>query len=167
MQTNIVATPLTRPKSVPALVAFLASTYLVAAVSSTFTISSIPTWYAALAKPGFNPPNEVFGPVWTLLYTLMAIAAWLIWRLPDSKLRSAGLLWFGIQLGLNFIWSFVFFRSHQIGLAVVEIALLWVGILGTMRIFFRLSKAAGWMFVPYLAWVSFAGVLNFAIWRLN
>ena len=88
-------------------------------------------------------------------------------RRPDSPLRKAGLVWFGVQLGANFLWSMVFFSAHQIGLALIEIGLLWVGILVTMIIFFRLSKAAGWMFAPYLAWVSLASVLNFAIWRLN
>jgi len=162
-----IQTPFVRTHSKAALACFLAATFLVAGVSSLFTVSAIPTWYAALNKPSFNPPNQIFGPVWTVLYALMAIAAWLVWRLPDSKLRRAGLLWFGIQLGLNFIWSFVFFSSHQIGLAVIEIALLWIGILGTMLIFFRLSKVAGWMLVPYLGWVSFASLLNFAIWRMN
>jgi len=159
--------PFARNHGGVALAAFIGLTYLVAAVSSIFTVTAIPTWYAALAKPFFNPPNQVFGPVWTVLYTLMAVAAWLVWRRPDSPLRRTGLLWFGIQLGLNFIWSFVFFSAHQIGLAVIEIVLLWIAIAGTMVIFFRLSKPAGWMFVPYLAWVTFASVLNFAIWRLN
>ncbi len=159
--------PPSRPYSAVALAAFLAATFLVAGVSSVFTVTAIPTWYAALAKPSFNPPNQVFGPVWTLLYALMAIAAWLVWKQPDSKLRRAGLIWFGIQLALNFLWSFVFFRYHQLGLAMVEIAFLWLAVAGTTAIFFRTSKAAGWMFVPYLAWVSFASVLNFAIWRLN
>jgi benzodiazapine receptor len=159
--------PFTRPRGILALLAFLAATYLVAAVSSVFTVGSIPTWYAALAKPGFNPPNQLFGPVWTLLYTLMAIAAWLIWKRPGSPLRRAGLVWFGSQLTVNFFWSFIFFRFHQIGLAFAEILLLWLAILVTMAIFFRLSKTAGWMFAPYLAWVTFASVLNFEIWRLN
>lgn len=150
-----------------ALAGFLGTTYLVAVISSILTVPAIPTWYAALAKPSFNPPNQLFGPVWTLLYTFMAIAAWLVWKRPDSPLRRTGLVWFAIQLGLNFLWSFVFFWAHQIGLAVVEIALLWVAILGTMLIFFRLSKVAGSLFIPYLAWVSFASLLNVAIWRMN
>jgi translocator protein len=149
------------------LAAFLAATFLVAGVSSLFTVSAIPTWYAALAKPSFNPPNQIFGPVWTLLYALMAIAGWLVWKQPDSKLRRAGLIWFGIQLAVNFLWSVIFFRFHQIGLAMAEIVLLWIGVAGTTAIFFRVSKPAGWMFVPYLVWVSFASVLNFAIWRMN
>lgn len=156
-----------RAYSLLALGGFLAATYLVAVVSSVFTVTAVTTWYAALVKPGFNPPNQLFGPVWTLLYTLMAIAAWLVWKQPDSPLRTAALVLFAIQLGLNFAWSFVFFWAHQLGLSVIEIALLWVGILGTMLLFFRLSRVAGWMFVPYLAWVSFAALLNFSIWRLN
>jgi benzodiazapine receptor len=166
-----------RRNSALALAGFLAATFLVAGVSTTFTISAIPTWYAALAKPSFNPPDNIFGPVWTLLYTLMAIAAWLVWKLPDVPFRRGGvgvfsirrvaLIWFGIQLTVNFLWSFVFFGHHKIGLSVVEIAFLWLAVAGTMILFFRLSKAASWLFVPYLAWVSFASVLNFAIWRLN
>ena len=166
-----------RNYSALALAGFLAATFLVAGVSTTFTLPSIPTWYAALAKPSFNPPNQIFGPVWTLLYTLMAIAAWLVWRLPDVPFRRGGtgvlgirrvaLFWFGVQLALNFLWSFVFFGHHRIGLAMAEIVFLWVAVAGTMLLFFRLSRPAGWMFVPYLAWVSFAAVLNFAIWRLN
>jgi translocator protein len=166
-----------RRNSAVALAGFLAATFLVAGVSTTLTLPAIPTWYAALTKPSFNPPNAVFGPVWTLLYTLMAVAAWLVWRLPDVPFRRGGagvfsirrvaLFWFGGQLATNFLWSFVFFGHHRIGLSVIEIIFLWLAVAGTMLLFFRLSRPAGWMFVPYLAWVSFASVLNFAIWRLN
>ena len=149
------------------LLGFLCGTYAVASISTVITVPSISTWYATLAKPSFNPPNQVFGPVWTLLYTLMAIAAWLVWRHPDSKLRRAGLIWFGIQLFFNFAWSFLFFRSHQAILAFGDILLLALAIAISMSYFFRVSKAAGWMMVPYLAWVSFASVLNFAIWQMN
>jgi len=159
--------PYTRPNRALALVGFLAATYGVAAVSTVFTAAAIPGWYAGLAKPSFNPPNWIFGPVWSVLYTVMAIAAWLIWRRADSELRSRALLLFWVQLALNFGWSFIFFRGHAIGLALVEIVLLWLAILGTMVLFFRLRKVAGWLFVPYLAWVSFASVLNFGIWMRN
>ena len=159
--------PNPRAYGAAALVGFLAATFAVAGVSATFTASEIPTWYSALAKPSFNPPNWIFGPVWTLLYALMAIAAWLVWKRPDSDLRRPGLQLFGLQLALNFIWSILFFRYHRIGLAFAEVLLLWLAILATMAVFLRVSKAAGWMFTPYLAWVSFASVLNFAIWRLN
>jgi len=157
--------PFTRAHGKRALAGFLAVTFLVAGVSTVLTVPSITTWYAGLAKPGFNPPDQLFGPVWTVLYALMAIAAWLIWKRPDSPRRRTALVWFGIQLALNFGWSLLFFRDHQIGAALVEILLLWLAIALTMALFFRLSRAAGWVFVPYLAWVSFASVLNIAIWR--
>lgn len=150
-----------------ALAGFLVVTYAVSGVSALFTASAIPTWYATLVKPSFNPPNEVFGPVWTLLYGLMAIAAWLVWQRPPSQLRSRALLLFWVQLGLNFAWSLLFFGQHLIGLALADIVLLWLAILVTCSLFFRLSKTAGWMLVPYLAWVGFASILNFEIWRLN
>ena len=150
-----------------ALALFLAATFLVAGISTLFTVPSIPTWYAQLTKPSFNPPNEVFGPAWTLLYFLMAIAAWLVWKQPISQLRSQALLLFWVQLGLNFAWSLLFFRAHLIAFALVDILLLWVMIALTGIRFFRLKKSAGWMFLPYFAWVSFASILNLAIWRLN
>jgi len=156
-----------RTKSSLALAAFLGLTYLVAAGSTVFTAAAIPTWYAALAKPSFNPPNAVFAPVWTLLYTLMAIAAWLVWKLPSSPLRRSALMIWCLQLALNFLWTFIFFGSHQTGLALLEIALLWLEILATAILFFRLRRPAGWLFVPYLAWVAFAAALNAAIYRMN
>jgi benzodiazapine receptor len=167
MRTAPIQMPYTRPHGVIALIGFLAATFLVAGTSTIFTASSIASWYAGLAKPSFNPPNQIFGPVWTLLYTLMAIAAWLVWRRADSPLRSRALLLFWVQLALNFGWSLIFFRGREIGIALIEIVLLWLAILATLFLFFRLSKTAGWMFVPYLAWVSFASVLNFAIWQKN
>jgi benzodiazapine receptor len=150
-----------------ALAFFLVATFLVAGVSTVFTTPAIPTWYAALTKPSFNPPNQIFGPVWTLLYCLMAVAAWLVWQRPSSKLRSTALLLFWVQLALNFAWSLIFFRLHQIGLGLIDIVLLWVAIALTLGQFLRLRRAAGWMLVPYLAWVSFASILNLEIWRLN
>jgi len=150
-----------------ALAGFLAATFLVAGISALFTAQSIPTWYATLAKPSFNPPNSIFGPVWTLLYGLMAIAAWLIWKRPASPLRSRALLLFWVQLALNFAWSLIFFGQRQIGFALNDIVMLWLAIALSCIMFFRLSKPAGSMFLPYLAWVSFASVLNYEIWRLN
>lgn len=161
------ASTASRAKQWAFLAGFLAITFLVAGLSSALSVADIPTWYAGLKKPSFNPPNWIFGPVWTLLYALMAVAAWLIWRGPASQPRSRGLLFFWIQLALNFFWSLIFFRWHQIGGGLVEILLLWLAIVSTIALFFRLNKAAGWMLVPYLAWVSFASVLNSAIWRLN
>jgi tryptophan-rich sensory protein len=158
---------MTRPGAILALLGFLAATFAVAGTSTIFTVQAIPIWYAALAKPPFNPPNQIFGPVWSLLYTLMAIAAWLIWKRPASPTRIRALIVFWVQLALNFAWSFLFFGEHRIGLALAEIVLLWLIILLTTWLFFQGNRVGGWLFVPYLAWVSFAAVLNFSLWRLN
>jgi translocator protein len=147
-----------------ALIGFLAATFLVDAMAVLLVLPAIDTWYAKLTKPSFNPPNAVFGPVWTVLYALMAIAAWQVWKAPSSRLRRAGLIWYWIQLALNFLWSVLFFKIHRVDLALAEIVVLWAAILVTMILFFSVRKLAGWMFVPYLAWVSFASVLNFLIW---
>ena len=154
-------------RSLLALLRFVVITYAVAGISSAFTVREIAGWYAGLAKPSFTPPNWIFGPVWTLLYTLMAVAAWRVWRVaPDGGgARVPQLYW--VQLVLNFLWSILFFAAHRVGLAVGEIALLWLAIAATMIAFFRVDRWAGALFVPYLAWVSFAAVLNVAIWRLN
>ena len=121
-------------------------------------------WYASLQKPGWNPPSWVFGPVWTALYLMMAIAAWLVWR----RVGWRSPLWLYVsQLALNAAWTPVFFGAREIGWALLVILALWTGILLTLRAFLRASKAAGWMLAPYLAWVSFAAFLNFTLWRMN
>jgi tryptophan-rich sensory protein len=109
----------------------------------------------------------VFAPVWTLLYALMAIAAWQIWQSAASPLRTWALALFLVQLGLNFAWSLIFFRHHAIGAALVEIVLLWVAIAATTLLFSRVTPISAWLMAPYLAWVSFAAILNAAFWRLN
>ncbi len=121
-------------------------------------------WYAALNKPEWNPPPWIFGPVWTLLYLVMALAAWLVWK-RDGWQRALKLYF--IQLALNAAWTPIFFGAHELGWALVEITLLWSAILLTMFSFFRISRAAGWMLVPYLTWVTFATFLNFTLWRMN
>lgn len=146
---------------------FLLACYGTAAVGSRTTIPEIPVWYAQLNKPTWNPPSWLFGPVWTLLYTLMAIAAWRVWLSPKRFEVRLALALFFCQLLQNAAWSEVFFRFHQPGWALATILLLWVTILATLIAFWRISRAAGWMMVPYLAWVSFATVLNAAIWQLN
>lgn len=139
----------------------------IGSLGGLFTISEIPTWYAGLNKPSFNPPNSVFGPVWTLLYTLMGISLFLIWKLPASAERNRSLNMFGVQFALNFCWSILFFQFHLIGAALVEIILMWGCILLTMLFFWKQSRTAALLLVPYIFWVSFATILTAAIYRLN
>jgi tryptophan-rich sensory protein len=141
--------------------------FVVAGVSSRWTAGAIPGWYRTLERPSIAPPNWVFAPVWTLLYVLMAVAAWRIWLTDASPMRSAALALFLFQLGLNFAWSLLFFRLHLIGWALAEVLLLWAAIGTTALAFYLVSPLSGWLMVPYWAWVSFAAVLNAAFWRLN
>lgn len=125
------------------------------------------SWYSGLTKPAWNPPNWVFGPVWAVLYTTMGVAAWLVWLRRGATPVQTALTLFGVQLILNALWSWLFFGWHRPGVAFAELALMWVAILATMVTFWRVRPLAGWLLLPYLAWVTFAGVLNFALWRLN
>ena len=124
-------------------------------------------WYAGLIKPSWNPPSWVFGPAWTLLYVMMAVAAWLVWREGGWKAQKVALGWFVAQWTLNALWTPLFFGLHHIGLALIEIVLLWLTLAVTVGVFRRVKPAAGALLIPYLAWVSFATILNFTIWRLN
>jgi tryptophan-rich sensory protein len=124
-------------------------------------------WYEALNKPPWNPPNWVFGPVWTALYTMMAVAAWLVWQPGGFARQRRALTWFLTQLALNAMWTPLFFGLQRPGIALVEIVLLWGAIVMTALAFQRVSRVAAWLLMPYLAWVSFAAVLNFSLWRLN
>jgi translocator protein len=139
----------------------------VGGLGGRWTAPEIPGWYRALAKPSFNPPSWVFGPVWTMLYILMAIAAWLVSESPDSPSRSLALALFMFQLALNLAWSWIFFRKHAIGSAALEVILLWCAIGATTLVLCRVSMTAARLMVPYWAWVTFASILNVAIWRLN
>lgn len=140
---------------------------LIGGVSGASTANSITTWYAALNKPFFNPPNYLFGPVWTALYMLMGISLFLILETPKSELRKRAVIVFCIQIFLNFWWSIIFFKFHALGLALVEIVMIWASILLMILVFKKLSKTAAYLQVPYLLWVSFATALNTAIWYLN
>jgi tryptophan-rich sensory protein len=131
------------------------------------TTPEIEGWYKTIEKPSWNPPDYIFGPVWTTLYVMMAVAAWMVWKQDGFKAAAAPLTLFVVQLGLNVAWSWIFFGMHQPGWAFVEIVILWLAIVAMTIAFFRRSKVAGGLMVPYLAWVSFASVLNFTIWRLN
>ncbi|MGX7666901.1 TspO/MBR family protein [Flavobacterium pedocola] len=137
--------------------------------SGIITKESITTWYPTLEKPGFNPPNWVFAPVWTTLYIMMGVAAGLVWNKMDTDRINVrkGLQFFAIQLTLNFLWSYLFFGLHNPLLALAELALLWLMIYETFVVFKRVDKLAGWLLIPYLIWVSFAGILNAAIFWLN
>lgn len=148
-------------------IAILVATFAVAGLGGLATSSSVTTWYAALEKPTFNPPNSVFGPVWTTLYALMAYAAWRAWRGAASDLRRRAMVLYAAQLLLNLLWSVAFFGLRQPALALVDIALLLMAILLTGAVFWRIDRTAGLAMAPYAAWVAFAGVLNFEIWRLN
>ena len=150
-----------------ALVFWVGLCVLVGLISGLLTRAEISRWYAGLRKPSFNPPNWIFGPVWTALYILMGVAAWMIWQVPTSQLRTYALIWFAIQLGLNFLWSLIFFRWHAIAGALGEISILWLAILATIVLFWEVRPLAGELMLPYLAWVSFASVLNLGILRLN
>ena len=150
------------------LLVSIAAPLLAGFLGSVFTRRSVETWYATISKPSFNPPSGVFGPVWTALYVLMGIAAFLIWRrgLADPRVRTA-LIFFLVQLALNAFWSLAFFGMRSPLAGAVVISALWVAILLTMITFFKISSAAGLMLAPYILWVGFASILNFSIYFLN
>lgn len=151
-----------------ALVVAIVASQLAGAIGSMATAPAVREWYPTLTKPSFNPPSWVFGPVWITLYTLMGIAAWLVWRAGWGRpIVRAALIAFIVQLALNALWSWVFFGFHELFWAFVEIIALWIAIVVTTALFFRVSTWAGVLMIPYILWVSFAAVLNYSIWRLN
>jgi tryptophan-rich sensory protein len=145
----------------------------VVAIAVTFAAAGVGAmnlpgpWYAQLQKPALTPPDWVFGPVWTLLYLLMAVAAGMVWQKVGLWHARVALGFYAVQLALNAAWSWLFFGLHQPGWALVDIGLLWLAIVATIAVFSRISAGAAWLTVPYLAWVSFASYLNFMLWRLN
>ena len=140
----------------------------IGAIAGMFTATEIAGWFQTINKPDWQPPNWVFGPVWTALYILMGISFYLIWKsdAPKTKKRIAVTLWI-IQLVFNFFWSFIFFKKHQIDWALGEILVLWFFILLTMLFFGRIRSLAAWLMVPYISWVTFASLLTFSIYQLN
>lgn len=149
---------------------FLAWLALCVATSSLGAIASINarSFYAGLICPDWAPPGWVFGPVWSALFLAMAVAAWLVWRVPqDSPARSRALRWFVIQLAANALWSWLFFAWHLGGAAFAEVLLLWLLIASTLLAFWRVQRLAALLLLPYLLWVSFAAVLNYTVWQLN
>jgi tryptophan-rich sensory protein len=149
------------------LVGFVLLAQLAGLVGIPFTERAIDSWYDGLDKPAFNPPSWVFGPVWTALYLLIGVAAWRIWRRREAAGRDCALAWWGIQLLLNAVWTPLFFGAQAPWVALVEIVLLWVAVVVTVRQFRRVDTVAAVLMVPYLAWVSFATVLNASIAWLN
>ena len=143
---------------------FLAACSAVAGFGSLFEPGG---WYAGLTKPGWTPPNWIFGPVWSVLYFSLALAGWLVWRAAGFRQARTALILFAVQLVLNALWSWIFFGLHRPGFASIEIVLLWAAILATLAAFYGIKPAAGLILVPYLAWTGFAAVLNFHFWRLN
>lgn len=150
------------------LIISILACFLAAYIGSVFTTPSISTWYASLNKPFFNPPNWIFGPVWTLLYLMMALALYIIWDNGMEKAENKQALGiFAVQLALNSLWSIAFFGWHSPLAGLVIIVLLWSAIFMTIQRFNKISRTAGWLLVPYIAWVSFAAILNFMIFWLN
>jgi tryptophan-rich sensory protein len=137
------------------------------AASGTAFFVSTGGWYASLRKPVWNPPPWLFGPVWTLLYVMMAVAAWLVWREGGWKNQTRPLALFLFQWLLNVLWTPLFFGMHRSGLAYIEIVALWSVLAATLGLFWRVKKTAGLLLVPYLVWVTFAAALNFTLWHMN
>jgi tryptophan-rich sensory protein len=147
-------------------VAWFAVCFLVAAVGAAASLQA-GTFYAQLLRPDWAPPAAVFGPVWTILYAMMAVAAWLVWHRREARLARIGLALFVLQLLLNALWSWLFFGWKQGALSFLDIVVLWASIAATLVLFWRVRPSAGLLLVPYLAWVTFASALNYTIWQLN
>lgn len=162
--------PAFRPGSmrdVASLVLCLALCLGASGLGAVATASSVGTWYQALAKPSFNPPDAVFAPVWTALYIMMAVAVWRVWRRHGLKPARGAMALFALQLALNVAWSVLFFGLRLIGPALAEIVVLWLAIVATAIAFWRHDRLAGLLLLPYAAWVAFATLLNAALWHLN
>jgi translocator protein len=154
-------------KQILFLLLFLLACAVVAAIGAVFTATAMNGWYQSLKRPEWSPPDAVFGPVWTILYTFIGASAWLVWRARDwHVVRSALAVW-GLQLCLNLLWTVLFFGLQSPGLAFGGVVVLWVAIAATIIVFWPVSRIAAVMLVPYLGWVSFAAALNYSIWMLN
>lgn len=153
-------------KQIVGLIGWLIVSFIAAAIGGAASIQAGP-FYAQLVRPAWAPPASLFGPVWTVLYTLMAIAAWLVWRAADFRTTRLPIALFLFQLGLNTLWSWLFFRWYHGALAFADILLLGASIVATIMAFWRISRLAGALLVPYLLWVSFACALNYSVWQLN
>lgn len=141
--------------------------FAAAGIGAAATVTSVRGWYQTIAKPAWNPPDWIFGPVWSTLYFMMAVAVWLVWRRTGWQAGKKSIIWFLVQLGLNICWSAIFFGLHLPGLAFIEIAILWLAIAMTINLFRTHSKLAAGLMMPYIAWTTFAAILNASIWWLN
>jgi tryptophan-rich sensory protein len=139
----------------------------IGAIAGMYTSEAVSEWFAALNKPSFSPPNWLFGPVWTMLYILMGISLFLIWKQEPSRQRNRAISVFLVQMALNFAWSFIFFYFNRIGLALIEIMLLWISIILMLLQFYKLKPLAACLNIPYFLWVTFATILNAAYFVLN
>ena len=157
---------MTLRKQIAGLVGWLVLCFIAAAIGGFASIHAA-AFYAELVRPTWAPPGSVFGPVWSVLYTLMGIAAWLVWRVDGFRGARTALTLFLLQLALNALWSWLFFAWHRGAIAFADILLLWALIVATLIAFWRIRPLAGALLVPYLLWVSFATALNYAVWQLN
>ena len=165
-ESEVRMAPFTKQKQIAGLVAWLLCSFTAAVIGGAASIQAGP-FYTQLVRPAWAPPASIFGPVWTGLYVLMGIAAWLVWRVGGFRAATSALTLFLVQLGLNALWSWLFFGWHRGDLAFAHILVLWAVIIGTLIAFWRIRPFAGALLVPYLLWVSFAAALNHAVWRLN
>lgn len=149
------------------LLASLALPLCLGAIAGLFTAEAVPEWYETLNRPSFNPPNWLFGPVWTTLYMLLGISLFLIWKQSASKERNLAIFVFLLQQALNFGWSFIFFYFNMIGFALIEIILLWISIIVMLVLFYKIKPMAAYINIPYLIWVTFAAILNASYYILN
>ncbi|MGA2411085.1 MAG: TspO/MBR family protein [Candidatus Binataceae bacterium] len=149
------------------LAMWVALCVIAGAASGWLSRDGLANWYPHLRKPDLNPPNWLFGPIWTTLYVIMGLAAWMVWDSAPLVLTQTALLLFGLQIALNFFWSLVFFAWRRPGTAFIDLLLIWLAIVSTQIAFATIHPLAAVLLIPYLAWVSFAGYLNGAIWRLN
>ena len=154
-------------RDVVGLLAFVGVCVAISAIGGLITAQSVGTWYQSLRKPSFNPPDWLFAPVWTSLYLAVAIAGWRVWRKVGLAGAPAAMASYGLQLALNLAWSFLFFGGRMIGAALADCMTLLVAIVLNAALFRPIDRLAAWLLVPYAAWVAFAAVLNFALWRAN
>ena len=155
------------PKGTLQLIIAILIAQIIGGMGAFFTMQSVNDWYLTLLKPSWNPPSWVFGPVWSLLYTMMGVASFLIWKKRADYKVFKPLFIYGIHLAFNLLWSVLFFGLQSVGFAFIEIMLLWLLIIITIKEFFKVDKYAAYLLIPYLLWVTFAALLNLTIWTLN